>query len=211
MLPELHAAMTAALETAANQYLRLAPESLAQLGRLQGKVIAVELRGLGQTLYLLPDAQGLMVQSHFEGEPDATLAGTPLSFAELSLSRNPNRVLFRGDVQITGDIRLGQDFKRILDELDVDWEEVLSQYTGDIVAHKLGDLVRDISQWGQNALRTLGQNGAEYLQQESFDLPFKEEVGPFLKEVSQVRDDVERLAARVARLQQHLGNTPDEI
>lgn len=204
MLPELNAAFTAALENAANSYLRLAPESLAKLGRLQGKVVAVELRGLRQTLYILPDPQGLMIQSHFEGEPDATLSGTPIGFAELSLSNNPNRVLFRGDVEITGDIKLGQDFKRILDELDVDWEEVLSQYAGDVVAHKMGDLFRGINQWGKNALTTLGQNGAEYLQQESFDLPFKEEVQPFLSDVNQVRDDVERLAARVARLQQQL-------
>ena len=204
MLPELNAAFTAVLETAANSYLKLAPESLAKLGKLQGKVIAVELRGLNQTLYLLPDSQGLMVQSHFEGKPDATLSGTPVSFAELSLSSNPNRVLFRGDVTISGDIKLGQDFKRILDELDVDWEEVLSQYTGDLVAHKLGDLLRGFNQWGQNTLRTLGQNGAEYLQQESFDLPFKEEVEPFLKDINQIRDDVERLEARVKRLQQKL-------
>lgn len=204
MLHELNAAFTAVLENAVNGYLQLAPESLAQLGRLQGKVIAVELRGLKQTLYMLPDPQGMMIQSHYAGEADATLSGTPVSFAELSLSHNPNRVLFRGDVEITGDIKLGQDFKRILDELDVDWEEVLSQYTGDVVAHKVGDLLRGINQWGKNALSTLGQNGAEYLQQESFDLPFKEEVQPFLGEVNQVRDDVERLAARVARLQQQL-------
>lgn len=204
MMHELNAAFTAALENAANGYLRLAPQSLAQLGRLQGKVIAVELRGLNQTLYLLPDSQGLMIQSHFEGVADATLSGTPIAFAELSMSNNPNRVLFRGDVQISGDIKLGQDFKRILDQLDVDWEEILSQYTGDIVAHKVSDLLRGINQWGKNALTSLSQNGAEYLQQESFDLPFKDEVQPFLSEVNQMRDDVERLAARVARLQQQL-------
>ena len=208
MLPELHAAFTAALENAANAYLRLDPTSLTKLAHLQGKVVAVELRGLNQTLYLRPDGQGLMVQSHYEGEADATLSGTPIAFAELSLSHNPNRVLFRGDVEISGDIKLGQDFKRIIDGLDVDWEEVLSQYTGDIIAHKMGSLLREMNQWGKNALTTLGQNGAEYFQQESFDLPFKEEVQPFLKEVNQVRDDVERLAARVARLQQYLSQTP---
>ncbi|MDH5445087.1 MAG: SCP2 sterol-binding domain-containing protein [Gammaproteobacteria bacterium] len=204
MLPEFNAAFTAVLETAANQYLKLSPDSLAKLAKLQGKVIAVELHGLNQTLYLLPDHRGLMIQSHFEGEPDATLAGTPISFAKLSLSHNPNRVLFRGDVTISGDIKLGQDFKRILDELDVDWEEVLSTYTGDVIAHKLGELVRNFNQWGQNTLQTLGQNGAEYLQQESFDVPFKEEVDSFITEVNDVRNYVERLAARLARLQQYI-------
>lgn len=204
MQPELNAAVTAALESAVNRYLRFAPDSLTQLGRLQGKVIAIELRGLNQTMYVMPGQTGLLIQSHYEGEPDATLSGTPVAFAELSLSSHPNRVLFRGDVEIRGDIRLGQDFKRILDEMDVDWEEVLSQYTGDVVAHKLGDLVRGISEWGKQTLLTLSQNGAEYLQQESFDVPLPDEVRTFLHDVNEVRDDVERLAARVARLQQHL-------
>ena len=206
MLYELNAAVTAAMENSLNAVLRLDPESMAKLGRLHGKVIALELRGLNQTFYLLPSAQGIMVQSHFEGEADATLSGTPLSFAELSFSANPNRVLFRGDVTISGDIRLGQDFKRILDQLDIDWEEWLSQYAGDVVAHKLGDVIRQTQRWGKNALLTLGQNAAEDLQQESFDLPPQDEVAPFIKEVDQLRDDMERLGMRVARLQQHLAD-----
>ena len=207
MWHELNAAVTAALETGLNSVLRLDPDSMARLDQLQGKVIALELRGLNQTFYLLPSAQGIMVQGHYEGEPDATLSGTPLSLAELSLGSHSNRVLFRGDVRISGDIKLGQDFKRILDGLDIDWEELLSQYTGDVLAHKLGHALRQTRDWGRNAVQTLGQNAAEYLQQESFDLPPQDEVAPFIKEVDQLRDDMERLAQRVARLQGRLSET----
>ena len=207
MLHELNTALSAALETALNAVLRLDPDTLARMARLQGKVIALELRGLNQTFYLLPSAQGILVQGRYDGEPDATLSGTPLSLAELSLGSHSNRVLFRGDVKISGDIKLGQDFKRILDRLDIDWEEILSQYTGDVVAHKLGDVLRQTRDWGRNALQTLGQNAAEYFQQESFDLPPQDEVTPFIKEVDQLRDDMERLAQRVARLQGRLSET----
>lgn len=204
LFAELNGALTSVLESTTNAYLRLAPESLEQLGRLQGKVIALHLRGLEKTLYLIPSPAGMMLQSHFEGEPDAMLSGTPIAFAELSTSANANRVLFKGDVKISGDLRLGQDFKRILDEMDIDWEEVLSKYTGDVVAHKVGDLLRGASQWGKDALQIMGQNATEYLQQESLDLPTKEETAPFITNVDTLRDDVERLEARVARLQQHL-------
>lgn len=204
LFAELGGLFTAAIEQSTNAVLRLSPESLDKLARLHGKVFAIELDGLGQTLYLLPVADGLLVQSHFEGEPDATLTGTPIAFAELSLGEHGNRVLFAGDVKISGDLRLGQDFQRILDEMDIDWEEVLSQYTGDVIAHKVGDLLRGFSQWGQNALLTTGRNAAEYFQQESMDLPLQDEVAPFLSDVDKLRDDVERLAARVARLQQAL-------
>ncbi|MDH5408127.1 MAG: SCP2 sterol-binding domain-containing protein [Gammaproteobacteria bacterium] len=206
LFAEFETALTATIENAANVYLRQSPESLDKLAKLQGKVIAVELRGIQQTLYLRPDHQGLLVQGHHEGEVDASLSGTPLSFAELSLSPHANRVLFRGDVKISGDIRLGQDFKRILDELEIDWEELLSKYTGDVIAHKAGDLLRGLSQWSKAALRQTGENAAEYLQQESFDLPIAAEVEPFIKGVDILRDDVERLAARVARLRQNLNS-----
>jgi len=207
MWHELNTAVSAAMEASLNAVLRLDPQSMARLDRLQGKVIALELRGLNQSFYLLPSAQGIMVQGHYDHEADATLSGTPLALAELSFGAHSNRVLFRGDVQISGDIKLGQEFKRILDQLDIDWEELLSQYTGDVVAHKLGEALRQGRHWGKNALRTLGQNAAEYLQQESFDLPPQEEVAPFIKEVDQLRDDMERLGQRVARLQQHLTET----
>ncbi len=195
-----------ALETAINAYLRLDPETLERLGRLQDKVIAIELKGLDITFYALPGRYGLRLQPHWEDEVDTTISGTPLAFSRLGLG-DSSQALFSGDVTIKGDVETGQRFKRILDEMDIDWEEQLSRFTGDVIAHRTGDLIRDGLRWGRRVVESLRQDVSEYLQEESRILPSRAEATAFMDEVDRLRDDVERLEARVKRLQRRLAES----
>ncbi len=185
----------AALEAALNEALRLDPESRRRLAALHGKVIAVELRGTGITLFLFPGPDGITVLADYAGEPDTVLAGTPLALARLSLGE-ASGVLFAGEVTLRGDVETGQRFKAILDDLDPDWEEPLARLLGDIPAHRLGRLLRDAADWGRQALGTLARNGAEYLQHEARALATREDVTTFVAEVDTLRDDVARIEAR---------------
>ena len=201
---ELPTAMAAMMEAAINQILRLDPETVEQLRQLQGKIIAVELQGLSVTLYLVPCEEGLNVFGHFEAEPDTVLRGTPMALTKMGLVKNAGDVLFEGDVEISGDVELGQQFREILDGLDIDWEEHLSHVTGDIVAHKMGNLVRGIFGWSKQTTEILGQDAAEYLQEESRELPARREVDGFLKNIDTLRSDVDRMEMRVSRLSDRL-------
>ncbi|MDY6979612.1 MAG: SCP2 sterol-binding domain-containing protein [Pseudomonadota bacterium] len=195
--------LEAAVETALNRALRLDPVTFEQLARFEGKQIALELHGTGLTLLLLPGHDGIQVMSGDAEQADTVISGTPLALAELSLG-DARRVLFAGEVTIRGDVETGQAFKRLLDHLDIDWEEQLSRYTGDVVGHQLGDLFRGLQDWGRQARRVLGRNLAEFLQQESRQLATREAVAEFVREVDQLRDDSERLQQRVTLLQQRL-------
>ena len=201
---ELPTAIAAILETAINQVLQLDPDAVEQLEQLTGKVIALELKGLSVTLYLIPEGRKINVFGHFEDEPDTILRGTPMALAKMSLAKNASDVLFAGDVEISGDVELGQQFREILDGLDIDWEEHLSHLTGDIVAHKLGNLARGVMGWSKKTTEILGQDAAEYLQEESRDLPNRNEVNGFLKHIDTLRSDVDRLDARISRLSKQL-------
>ncbi len=205
----LSSTLLTALETALNYYLQLDPESLRRLGRLQGKVIAIELRGLESTIYALPGSSGLQLHPKWEDEVDTTISGTPLALTRMGLG-DSSKVLFSGDVTISGDVETGQQFKRILDGMDIDWEEQLSRLTGDLIAHRTGDLVRDGLRWGRRALRSLQLDVAEYLQEESRILPGRGEFAEFTEQVERLRDDTERLEARVARLQRRLAQGEGE-
>jgi len=197
---ELATALTAGLETALNAALRLDPDSLPRLQEFAGKVIGLELRGLGLTLYLVPGPDGISVCQQIGGAPDTVLSGTPAGLAQLAFGGDASRALFAGAVRITGDVDTGTRFKRWLDELDLDGEEWLARYTGDVAAHRLGELFRSTAQWGRDALAALGRDAGEYLQQESRAVPGREEVERFGREVDVLRDDVARLEARVLRL-----------
>ena len=71
----------AVLEKAINTALAMDPETLARLGKLEGRVVAVDLQGPGVTLFLLPGVEGFRLMGHYEGDPDTTLSanGLPLS------------------------------------------------------------------------------------------------------------------------------------
>ncbi|UCE88534.1 MAG: SCP2 sterol-binding domain-containing protein [Pseudomonadota bacterium] len=197
---EASMAIVGALESALNTWLRLDPATPTRLAQFSGKVIAMHLRGLELTLYLLPDSQGVQIQSRHDGEADTTISGTPLGLVDMTLGGQGANTLFKGDVSISGDVELGQAFKQILDDMDIDWEEWLSRLTGDVLAHKLGNLVRGLAEWGLESGKTLGRDISEYLEHEGRFVVTRPALEPFLAAVDTLRDDVERLEARIQRL-----------
>lgn len=195
------AAAFATLEQLLNQAIRLDPETPSRLAPMHGRIIELQLTGLGLSLFLIPEPHGIQLLSAFDGTPDCTLRGTPLDLARMRGSRKSADQLFTGAVQIEGDTQLAHRFGEFLSGLDIDWEEQLSRLTGDVIAHEVGNLTRGLLGWGTKQTRTLEQNLQEYLQEELRLLPSRLEVEPFLTDIDRLRDDVERLEARISRLQ----------
>jgi ubiquinone biosynthesis accessory factor UbiJ len=108
--------------------------------------------------------------------------------------------LVSGEVEISGDTALAQDFSAALARLNVDWEEQLAQVIGDPFARQVGNRVREAEHWSRRTSASMTANLTEYLQEERRLLPTRYEVEAFLNQVDTVRDDVERLAARIEQL-----------
>ncbi len=190
----------AGLETILNRYLQMDPDTPTKLTHLTGKAIAIELSGLEFKLTLLPHAQGIQIVEHYADEPDVVIRGTPLALLSLlqeTATDTPN-------VEIQGDTGLAQALHRLFNGVPIDWEEILSQRIGDLPAHQLGRLVRSSTAWGQQSLATLTRDVGEYLQHEARDLPPRRSLESFIAAVDTLRDDSERLEARIRRLQQNL-------
>jgi ubiquinone biosynthesis protein UbiJ len=196
----------AGLETALNGYLGLDPVTRQRLAALHGRTVGVEMAGLGLTLFFTADEAGvLQVYGRHEGEPDCWLRGTPLDLLRAGDREAGADQLFSQRVRIEGDSGLAQRFGAILGDVDIDWEEHLSRIVGDVAAHEVGSAARAARELGQRTGRTAEQNLREYLQEESRLLPTRYEVKEFLDAVDVLRDDVERLAARVERLRNRAG------
>jgi ubiquinone biosynthesis protein UbiJ len=84
-----------------------------------------------------------------------------------------------------------------------DLEEEVAKWVGDVPAHALGEVVRGFGAWLARAGGALRMNTAEYLQEESRALPAPLEAQGFYSDVERLRDDVERLAARLALLERN--------
>ena len=191
----------AGLEEALNRYLDLDTDTGRQMEKLHGRVIAFEILGLARNIYLVPGPGRVQILEVYEGAPDCCISGTPLALAKMSDGYTSSNQLFSGEVEITGDTELAHQLSKILGTMDIDWEEQLSHFTGDLIAHRVGSLFRSVRDWGTNSSATVGLDIQEYLQEELRLLPGRPEIENFLGSVDILRDDVERLQARIARLQ----------
>lgn len=189
-----------AFETALNKYLHLDEDIDLFLQPLTGKVIAITLLPFNETIYLCPTAQRIQIMDQYAETADTTLKGSLPAFGLMGLSSKPASSFFSGEVTIEGDLNLGHHFQQLFAQLDIDLEEQLSHYTGDIIAHKVGNLFRGLNDWQQESANTLKLNITEFLQDESKDLPPAPEINIFSQQVDQLKEDFDRLEARVTRL-----------
>ena len=139
---------------------------------------------------------------------DAEISGGPMSLLALAGS-SPEAVLQRGDVQIAGDAELAQKFRELAMLLKPDLEEELSKVIGDVPAHQIGRFTRAALNWTQRAAATTVQNAAEFFAHEKRDLVPRAEGDQFLKGVDTLREDVDRLEARLNQLAPSV--TPAEV
>ena len=190
-------ALTASIESALNQYLSLDPLALSRFSSLEGKIIAIEIKGLNKTLCLFPSADGFMVLTDFDGEANATISGTPIALVKMGLAKDPKDVLFSGEIVITGDTAVANKFNRLISQLDIDWEELLAQNIGDIAAHKIGNLFHSASQWFSRSSNSIILDSGEYIQEEVHLSPSEAELRKFVNKVDGLREATDRLAAKI--------------
>ena len=191
--------LLAAFEGALNAVLALDPEGAARLARIQGRVL-LQLAGFGTRTYVIPGDSGLLLHSAYDAPPDCTVRGSPAALLRMVLSEHREDSVFQGAVTIEGDNAVAQALGEVLRGLDVDWEEQLSRLVGDTLAHRIGVRARAGERWAERSADSFAQDLREYLKEEARLLPTDDEMRGFLDGVDTLRDDVERLAARVARL-----------
>jgi ubiquinone biosynthesis protein UbiJ len=194
--------IAAAVERALAASLEGSSAARADLAQLEGKVIRLELIGLPLTLHFLPESGCMTVAADYHGEADITVRAPAASLMHTALQRDSESVP-RG-MQISGDAETAQVFSRLLKHADLDWEELLARRIGDVAARQVGNAVRGFLGWSRDAGSRVGQDIADYLHYESRDLPPRHEVESFLSGVDRLRDDAERLGARMQRAESRL-------
>lgn len=201
--------LTSVIETALNQYLALDEDVGAFLTPLAGKVIAVTIEPFNETLYFCPTESKIQLLESYQGEADTTISGSLTALGLMGLNASSMKSVFNGEVRIDGDTETGRRFQRLFEQLDIDLEEKLSHVTGDILAHKIGNLFRSGRDWSKQSLETFRLNLEEFLQEETRDVPAKAEADSFFRQVDELRADFDRLEARIDRLQKQLPDQPE--
>jgi ubiquinone biosynthesis accessory factor UbiJ len=195
--PSIGTFFAAAVELALDNALSGSNAAQQDLKRLDGKIIALELKELPIKLYFLSQDGKLKVRNEYHGKVHMTVHAPSFALLGAALKRSDSPP--RG-IELNGDAETAQIFSRLLKNADLDWEALLSRYLGDIAAHQIGRLARSFASWGKDAASRLGQDLAEYLVYENATLAPRRDVDGFLDEVDRLKSDVDRLAARLQRI-----------
>lgn len=196
--------MKKAFEKAINRYLLLDPESAGRLLLLDGKVVTLVLSGMPLTVQLLFINGAIQLKWDDFSTADLTIRGTPLNLLHAGLLRNRRHSFFLDDIVLEGNIDLAQPVLAIFDDLEVDWEEVLSAWTGDVPAYQAGRLLRNVRKIVKRIGKTFSYNVNEYVHEEINLFPPREAIEHFFHDVDDLRMDVDRLSARIKRLEENL-------
>ena len=190
------------LEKAINQALQYAPGTQAALNKLTGQSVSLLANRprLQLTLELCPGE--IRVSHYWEGTPTVSIKGPLISILfQLGLNKSPGDLVASG-IQVEGDQAFAQQLASLFREMDLDLEEPLAHWVGDVAAHQVGQAARSALNWFKKTTSTLLDDGSLYLREEGRQVVEKDELNQFNQSIDRVRADFDRLEARIQRLQQ---------
>jgi ubiquinone biosynthesis protein UbiJ len=168
--------------------------------QLNGTTIAIRARDTSLSAYFTFDDDRILLSTEYGDDPDVVISASLITLTRM-LGGAGEAAIRDGEVDLIGDAATAQRFQKLLDYAMPDAEEELSRVVGDVAAHQLAVFARGFRDWALQARATMGDNISEYLQEESRALPTRYEVDRFSTRLGVLRDDVDRLAARLRQLE----------
>lgn len=183
-----------------NRYLDCDNENAQQLVSINQKTVAVNIREIKKSFTLqITDArleESLVDAADADVGIDISLKVLPDFF----LGIDQAQLMKSGAIEIQGDAHIASVLQNTFRAIEIDWEEILSDYVGDTVAHQVGLGVKKISAILMDKKANAQLDVRDYLQDNIQVVPTREEVDAFISEVDKVRAHLDRLDARVNRL-----------
>lgn len=201
-----------ALEAALNRALALDPDTREGLRPLDGRSIALHLASPPLALRILVAGERLEVGPVRDSdEPDLSVRSTLGAILSqlpnlLGSARNEHAAPV-GKLRIEGDADLARRLQRLAERFDPDWQQPFTAVFGEVIGVQVANTLAGALRHARDAAGTLAGNAAEYVTEESRDVVPRDELNAYHDDVDSLRDDVERAAARVARLRDRAGRS----
>jgi ubiquinone biosynthesis protein UbiJ len=186
------------LATALNALLARQPMARERLRHHTGKTLRLALPLLDLRVSLEEDSQDdcYFRPAPAEAEVALTLTPQPAALPQW-LTGGTVSDLFSAE----GDGLLAADVAKAL--ADFDWVLALRPYLGDIAASRVDQFIQGLHAWRVQAVEAAGRNLAEYAVHEQALLAEPHALREFIAEVDRLREDADRLEARLQLLEAH--------
>jgi ubiquinone biosynthesis protein UbiJ len=196
-------ALAGVVEAALDRFLRLDPGSTGTLQRLDGRELRLRLRGARRGLRLRIASGRVRPVPDHNGDADLGLALEPAGLVTWLATPGADRGLPSG-VRIDGDLELARLLESALRDFDPDWELPFVEVFGGTLGPQIARGFAGALAWARRQAGELAASGAEFLTEEAGVITPRSEIDAFVDAVDRLRDDVERLAARVGRIERGL-------
>lgn len=191
-------AALAGVEQLINKTLAYDPGTRIGLQKIAGQVVAVHMTAPDVRFFVMPDSDGLCLMAQWDGEIDTHIRGSLPALARLA--NQDIYTLKDSGVRVMGKTALLADWQALLKNIDIDWEEILTEFLGDIVGHQAAQMIRSKLHWAGARVNSGQRLMSEFLTEELKSIPGKIELEDFYQQVDNLRLAVDRTAARVEKL-----------
>jgi ubiquinone biosynthesis protein UbiJ len=188
-----------AAEIALNRYLGNDPRALARCEDLAGRSLELRFSDLQLRLVFIAERHGMQLRGASDTEADVCLTGTSTAFGRILFSGGREGIT-GGGLRIEGDVGVAQRFSDLFASVDFDLADIIDARLGPVPAYFIGQGIKQARALFSRAAREFPEQTAEYLREETRDVIGPWEHEKFVTEIETLRDDAERLAARVTRL-----------
>jgi ubiquinone biosynthesis protein UbiJ len=202
-------------EQLVNPLIKRDASAVFQLGRLSGRVVRLRCTQPEIAVLIWPSGEGLHIERDtsvdFDAneEPpqivDAEIEGSLEHFMRFMLaSEQREAMLFEGVLTLRGDTGLVRKLQQVIASLDLDIASISEKCIGIVPTAIIGEHLAGLIRWKRSLVYTGALDLQEYLQEEMALLPTKAEQQSVADGILNTRRRIDRLDARVQRLQQQV-------
>ena len=192
---------SSALEVPLNALLALDDQSAKRLQPLQGKRLTVALKELPWPMTLAFSERIDILMDQENQSSDCIISMQLSTLNELQDSSQITRLIQQGKLDLQGDIQIAQHFSSLIKELDIDWEEHLSHYVGDVAAYQMTAWVKQAGDRIQQGVKRLEQHLSNAAIEEKRLTPHRLDIEQHIEHIHRLRSKTEKLDARIAVLE----------
>ncbi len=187
---------SAMLNAALNHLLEAEPRLRVRLAPFAGEVL--ELRAAPLPALQLAVAEG----GRLAPAPPGAASSLTITLAPGALAAAlKGEEHFLRSVEISGNAQLATEVMFLFRHLRWDAEEDLSRLVGDVAAHRVAGLARELAALHREAARRIGEGLVEYALDERPLLVSRGRMQALAADSARLRDDLERLEKRIERLE----------
>jgi ubiquinone biosynthesis protein UbiJ len=206
LLPQV---TTATLELIINKALALNNNKSVSFAAVAQKTLTLELAELPFTLCFTVNTSArntvVIVRSRTEFS-DCTINTSINTLNKLKANQSLTQLIKQDELDVTGDIKIAQQFANIAQSLEIDWQTELAKHLGDVPTHKLLQFGNKITKSLVGKGKQLEADIGEYLVHEKRLVVTRSQINTFNQKTKDVASKVDTLSARIDKLVATIAN-----